>query len=301
MSHLGLESWTVADYERAAEEYFQALPPEHFMEATRQAYQREITVESFALVRAHRRDLHVFNELLVQYPLNAHLGQVVPDNMLILSAAPIDHTRSYNLPFEPARPFCVLEYVSETNKRKDYHDNLRKYEQELKVPYYLLFDPETKDLRLHRHNGIAYELVAPNAQGRLALPELELEVGVLGGWTRFWFRGQLLPLPAELLQKLVEAEKRADDEKRRADDEKRRADDEKRRADDEKRRADEAEKLIGEETRRADEEKRRADDAARQTEEERKRVADLQAALERAQALLRQLQAQASVEEPPAD
>ena len=38
------------------------------MEATPQATQREITLESLALVRAARSDFHLFNELLVQYP-----------------------------------------------------------------------------------------------------------------------------------------------------------------------------------------------------------------------------------------
>ena len=53
--------------------------------------------------------------------------------------------------------------------------------------------------------------------------------------------------------------------------------------------------------RQIEEEKRRADEAARQTEEERKRVTALEATLERMQAQLRQLQAQAPAEEPPAD
>src|SRR5688572_7655358 len=55
-------------YERAAQEYLRNLPLEHFMEATAQATQREITLASLALVRARRPDFHVFNELLVQYP-----------------------------------------------------------------------------------------------------------------------------------------------------------------------------------------------------------------------------------------
>ena len=36
-------------------------------------------------------------------------------------------------------PFWMLEYVSKHNKRKDYEDNMQKYEHKLKVPYYLLF------------------------------------------------------------------------------------------------------------------------------------------------------------------
>src|SRR5262249_33127862 len=101
-------------YEAAAQEYLRSLPLEHFMEATPQATQREITLESLALVKARRRDVQVFNELLVQYPLPRRRkpGQVVPDNMVVLSDQPSRAETSFNVPLEPAGPFWVLEYVS---------------------------------------------------------------------------------------------------------------------------------------------------------------------------------------------
>ena len=37
---------TAQDYERAAQEYLESLPLEHFMEGTTQSIQREITLES---------------------------------------------------------------------------------------------------------------------------------------------------------------------------------------------------------------------------------------------------------------
>jgi Uma2 family endonuclease len=46
------------------------------------------------------------------------------------------------VPLAPAPPFWVLEYVSKDSERKDYTDRFRKYERELKVPYYLVFYPE---------------------------------------------------------------------------------------------------------------------------------------------------------------
>ena len=57
---------------------------------------------------------------------------------------------------ERAKPFWVLEYVSENNKRKDYEDSFRKYEDVLQVPYYLIFDQEKQDLRVYRYNGEGY-------------------------------------------------------------------------------------------------------------------------------------------------
>lgn len=283
-------SWTVADYERAAEEYLRALPPEHFMEATPQATQREITLESLALVRGRRSDVQVFNELLVQYPLNGGLEQVVPDNMVVLSPEPVRTRTSYNLPFEPAHPLCVLDYVSPSSKRKDYSDNFRKYEHGLKVPYHLLFDPAAQKLRLCRHTGVTYAEVAANTAGRFPLAELELELGLLNGWARFWFRGELLLLPAELQQKfdalrqqLQEARELAGRERRRADQEKQRADRAAQFADQEKLRAENQTQRSQPEELLADQEKLRAD------QEKQKRVT-AEAEVERLRALLAQLQ-----------
>lgn len=198
-----------AKYYRAAQRYLRALPLEHFMESTPQAKQREITLESLALVEAQRSDVHVFNELLVQYPLpEGKLGQVVPDNMVVIYDGKIRAKGSYDLALQSARPFWMLEYVSQGSRRKDYQDNMRRYFRELKVPYYLLFEPEPAVMILYRRTRGRYVLVEANEHGRCEVPELEIEVALLDGWVRFWYRGKLLPLPGEMLQELNAAERR---------------------------------------------------------------------------------------------
>lgn len=213
-------------YYEAAQEYLRKLPLEHFMEATPQATQRKITLESLDLVAARRSDFQVFNELLVQYPLKnkKRPGQVVPDNMVVICDKPIQADGSYDVPLQPVVPFWTLEYVSKSNRRKDYDDNMRKYEHELKVPYYLLFAPDQQEMTLYRHTGKRYASVLPDANGRCAIKELEIEVGLLDGWVRFWHRGELLPLPgewqrerdemkqerAEMKQELAEMKRRAE-------------------------------------------------------------------------------------------
>ena len=133
-------------YYAAAEEYVRRLPFEQVMEAMSQAKQREITLGSLALVRAARPGVQVFNELLVQYPLPSRKkpGQVVPDNMVVIHPEPILAEGSYDMPLQPIGPLWVLDYVSLQNRRKDYEGNMRKYEHELKVPYYLLFAPTNR-------------------------------------------------------------------------------------------------------------------------------------------------------------
>jgi Uma2 family endonuclease len=281
------------EYEEAAEAYLRSLPPEHFMEATPQAKQREITMESLALVHAARPEVQYFNELLVQYPREEHArpGQVVPDNMVVVWPEPLDASGSYDLPLQPARPFWMLEYVSKTTKRKDYEDNFKKYEQELQVPYYLLFYPQIQELSLYRHDGSKYVSVLPNERGRFPLPELELEVALLGGWVRYWHRGELLPLPPELVRNLEkerrlrqQAERGREEAERRAELEQRRAEENALRTAEEKRGREQAERRAEEQTRLAEEQARLAAEEKRGREEERqarlaleRRLAELEA------------------------
>ena len=194
-------------YHESAQAYLKSLTLENHMEATPQATQREISVESFALLKWRRPEVHYFNELLVQYPVGRmeETGQVVPDNMIVRHEGPIIAEGSYDVEFQPATPFLVLEYVSKSSKRKDYEGSFRKYERELKVPYYLLFYPETQDLTLFRRNTRRYVSVKPNEADRLAIPELDLEVALLDGWARYWYRGELLLLPGDLQMSLDEA------------------------------------------------------------------------------------------------
>jgi len=201
-------------YAKAANDYLRSLPLEHFMESTPQATQRKITLESFDLVHARRPDVHLFNELLVQFPMRGRRrpAQVVPDNMVVVWDGPIDAVGSYDVPFQPVRPFWVFEYVSPSNERKDYEDSFDKYER-LKVPYYLVFYPESQDLTLFHYQGEKYVSKRPNRRGRLAISELDMEVALLDGWVRYWYQGELLPLPADLQRDLDETRRQLAAEK----------------------------------------------------------------------------------------
>jgi Uma2 family endonuclease len=203
---------TEIDFDKEAYEYSCRLPLEHFMESVPQATQRKIFVVALDLVHAQRPDVQAFNELLVQWVRKGHrkLGQVVPDNMVVVCDEPIRATTSYDLSEQPAKPFWVLEYVSKNNTRKDYEDSFDKYEKELRVPYYLMFHPDEQELTLYKYSGKKYVALVPDKQGRLAIPKLEMEVGLLDGWVRFWFRSKLLPLPAEMQRELNETQQALD-------------------------------------------------------------------------------------------
>jgi hypothetical protein len=64
----------------------------------------------------------------------------------------------------------------------------------------LLFEPEPQKLTLFHLAEKKYVAVKKNEADRLAIPELKLEVAILDKWVRFWFKGELLPLPGDLLK-----------------------------------------------------------------------------------------------------
>lgn len=149
------------EYDEAAKAYLRSLNREFITETQDQGTQRAITLESFAVLKASRDDVHVLNETLIQWPhpnpRNRRKRQAVPDNMIAIWKGVLRYGRSFNVPLQPCGPFWVMEYLSTTNQRKDYSAAFSRYEAELKVPYYLLYVLQDEELLLYRHNGSDYE------------------------------------------------------------------------------------------------------------------------------------------------
>ncbi len=200
----------------AAQEYLEFLKeahPEHFMESVAQATQRKITVASLDFVVVERPDVHVYNELLIQWRDEKNkLRRVVPDNMVVVAEKKPKVSTNFAIPIQAARPFVVFEYQSKSNSRKDYQQSYDKYEIELKVPYYLMFHPDEQELTLFRFNKRTgkYASVLPDDEGRYAIRELDLTIALLEGWARYWWKGKLLPIPMEFQVMLKQKDKELD-------------------------------------------------------------------------------------------
>lgn len=207
-------SFTPEEYERAAQEYADRLTIEEIMESTPQATQRAITMASLSLLRLKRPDVRVFNELLVQYPIGDRIGQICPDNMIARDDQPEVERSSFNVANESARLMVAMEYVSKHGRRKDNEVNFHKYEDELRIPYLLIFDPERQELRVFRHRGDRFESIKADKKGLYAVAELDLHVGLMERWVRFWHNNELLELPDELQGRLDELEKELRQERR---------------------------------------------------------------------------------------
>lgn len=57
----------------------------------------------------------------------------------------------------------------------------------------------------------------PNEQGRHAIEQLDVEVALLDDWVRFWYKSELLPLPADLQRDLDETRRQLRTMTRRAE------------------------------------------------------------------------------------
>jgi hypothetical protein len=183
-------------YDYAASAYWYVQRHCHDEIGVRRAEQRDITRWSFEVVRGARPDVQPVTNLLIQFPPEEKgvPERVCPDNAVFVHDEPLALRReSYDIPFRPVGPFLVCEY----HEKKPRHDERDLYAQ-LQVPYFLYLEGDALALFAFLNDG--YAAVAKSAHGRFAIPELELEVALHDGWVRYWFRGELVPLPGEVLK-----------------------------------------------------------------------------------------------------
>lgn len=124
--------------------------------------------------------------------------------------------RSYTPQLEGEIPLIVMEFLSETDggeysSRPTYpYGKLWFYEQIIKVPYYIIFEPSVPHLEVRYLQSQGYELLTLNAEGQYWIEPLGLNLGIWQGkrqnitasWLRWWdASGNLLLWGAEKIEK----------------------------------------------------------------------------------------------------
>jgi Uma2 family endonuclease len=126
--------------------------------------------------RYHGQRVYVSGDLLLYYEKGNPKKFVVPDAMVVKDCDP-GRRRIFKLWEEGRIPCVVFETTSLKTKRRDASYKRPLYRQ-LGIAEYFLYDPTADYLRppLQGHRlGIAgYELIAPDAAGRLLCQELSL-------------------------------------------------------------------------------------------------------------------------------
>lgn len=182
---------TEEEYQRAEARYFREETLEDMSESEESFVQREITLAALNHLKACFPDISIFNELLVLYPLAEGIGRVVPDNFIARHVPQAAWKSSFRVT-STNRPFWVVEYVSPSTPNKDYVESFEKYE-DLQIPYCTMFEHPVQKLTMFHSVGNRYEPMRADSLNRYSIPELDLQVGIMDGWMRFWFRGELLP------------------------------------------------------------------------------------------------------------
>jgi Uma2 family endonuclease len=149
--------------------------------------------------------------------------------------APRGNRKGYTPHLEGEVPSLVMEFLSDKDggeysvKRTHPPGKWFFYEQILKIPTYIVFEPEGGLLEVYRLRGERYELEMPDSEGRHWIEEMRLFLGTWRGekegrtdyWLRWWDeQGNLLLWGVELLQ---EERQRTEAERQRAEAERQRA------------------------------------------------------------------------------
>lgn len=222
-------------------------------------------------------DCFTAQDLNLYYDPRHTLWYKRPDWFLVLGAKRVEQQEDLRWSYvqwqEGVSPYMIVELLSPGTESEDLGTNLRVvdkpptkwqvYEQILHVPYYVVYDRKTNQLRVFRLEGGRYqELELPHNQIWLEDVGLGLGLwdgkyqGVEGKWLR-WYDADRVCIPTHA--------ERTEQEKHRAEQEKFRAEQEKTRADQEKSRADQAQEF-------AEQEKSRADQAQELANQEKQRA-----------------------------
>jgi Uma2 family endonuclease len=160
-----------------------------------------------------RSEMLVVSNFALVATVNGKTIVKAPDWLYVPRVEPIDGVRrSYTQGREGDPVAVVMEFLSEEDcgelsARLSYpYGKLYFYEQILRVPTYVTFDPIELTLEVRQLEGDRYVLQSADAAGRFWIPALNLSLGVWYGtrleqqihWLRWWdSAGALLPWAAE--------------------------------------------------------------------------------------------------------
>jgi Uma2 family endonuclease len=154
------------------------------VESTQHRDQSNLMMHLLKRVLGHREDACIVGDLAVHYQ-HRH-PPVVPDVMVVFGVEK-RHRKAYLMWNEGKGPDWVLELLSESSAEKDRETNDGIYEQHVRVPEYVWFNPEDpKELRGFRLVGDEYEETAPDEHGRLWSKVLGHYLGVHEDWLRLY-------------------------------------------------------------------------------------------------------------------
>jgi Uma2 family endonuclease len=215
----------------------------------------------------HFPDAFITGNVCVYWERGNRDRYVAPDLFVVRDWRPTTKLRTYRLWEHPPIGF-VAEVLSRYDHKPRQESMEADYATHLRVPEYLSFHLERKELKLRRLGPNGYEEVPPEPNGRVRSQELQLEFGMdeTGFLRAYTLDGRKLPNAEELKLQLSDQEQRRGEAEARADEE--------------AQRRLEAETRAAEEVRQRQAAEARAAEEARQREELERQLAALRAQLQ---------------------
>jgi len=182
-------------------------------------FQPQLLRETFQPPYIPLNEVFIGTDINLYYDSRRPLWQKRPDWFVVLGvAASLQQEEmrwSYVIWQESVTPFLVVELLSPGTEDEDLGKTLREinkpptkwevYERILRIPYYVVFDRYTSELRVFKLEATRYQEIAVPQQ-KFWFPELEMGLGVWQGryqqaegkWLR-WYdsQGNWLPTPQE--------------------------------------------------------------------------------------------------------
>ena len=188
---------------------------------------------------ATRPDVYVSGCDYLHYRQGDKTTKLSPDGYVVFGVLKEKVRENFKVWEEGGKtPAVVFEFTSTKTKKMDEGEKFMLYEQVLKIPEYILFDPRPfKRFRVRmrgfRLNAAGHYEPIPIENGRLYSEQMDLYLEAQGQILRFFDRktGEYLRTPAESESQRIQEKARADYATRRLAEEAQRADEEAQRAD----------------------------------------------------------------------
>lgn len=236
---------------------------------------RNLLLKMAQLLQSAFPKSYVSGNICLYYEQGNPRKMISPDGLLCRSQSK-GEKRVYLAWEANAQLDLVLEYSSFSTKREGHHKKKRIYQDILKVPYYVIFDPHAVYLSVFELQKGQYRLLETDEKGHVLLPNLGIQVAIENANSLRLFDKEenlILSDAEKNLQRFQEEKLRADQTTEWANQETKRADQETKRAD--------------QEVKRADQEASRAEQALSELRAEHQRLEDALAEKERLKALLK--------------
>ena len=196
---------------------------------------RNLIFKMVDLLQAAFPQAYVSGNICLYYEEGNPKKMISPD-ALLCRAQPPGEKRVY-LAWEPdAQLDLVMEFSSRSTHREDHHKKKRIYEQLLKVPYYVIFNPHVVYLNVFALEDGEYRLLETDEQGCFLMEALGLQVAIEHSNSLRLLDGQGRPV----LTRAERESQRAEQESQWAEQESQRAEQESQRAEQESQRAKQA-------------------------------------------------------------